>query len=302
MGFCTLIWGGGRVVKSATKLALKTSIPASLIGMTIIAFGTSLPELIASIFANIKNAPDIVVGNVVGSNIFNILLVVGISSLLSPLRFSEKKDLEKDLRLLIIASLTLFLFIFNLSFSVFEALSCLVVAGIIFYISFKTKKDPIVEDIEEAKNIYLEWFFLVLGLVGLLLGAHFMLESALILGRSLGISERILGIFLVSVGTGIPELTVSVFAAFKRQADLAIANIVGSNLINTLGITGFAGLFGTLTIDKDLVFFDSLFMIFITLIFFGLIYVRKANFIPRWLGGLFILLYLGYIALALVFI
>ncbi|MCB9025763.1 MAG: calcium/sodium antiporter [Bdellovibrionaceae bacterium] len=295
-GFAILLVGGELLVKGSVSLAVRLKISPAIIGLTIIAAGTSAPELVTSILAAIKNAPDMAMGNVIGSNIFNILGILGVASIIKPNRV-DSSFMKVEIPMLIICTILLLILSWDMQIESFEGLLCLIVLAILFYISiYRAKKVgyEAEEEIEVLRTPFHDIGFLLIGCFALLGGAHISLENGIELGRLAGLSERIIGITIISVGTGLPEFATTVIAAYKGQNDIAVGNIIGSNLINTMGVVGGASLFKGLTVSEEIARFDNLILLGVTIFFFVVLLVSKAR-ITRPMGLIFSLAYVAYI-------
>ncbi|MCB0356900.1 MAG: calcium/sodium antiporter [Bdellovibrionales bacterium] len=300
LGFVILLSGGEFLVKSAVSIAARLKISPAIIGLTIIAAGTSAPELVTSLFASLKNAPDVAIGNIVGSNIFNILAILGFASLIKPNRV-DIDFMRIEIPMLIICTILLIGFSWDLKFEQIEGVLSLFVLAVLFYISiYRAKKVEFeaADEIQILKSPWLDAGFLLLGIAALVGGAHLALENGIVLGRLLGLSERIIGITIISIGTGLPELATSVVAAYKGHNDIAIGNVIGSNLVNTMGVAGVATSFKTLEISEELAHFDTLILLAVTIFLFVIIFLSK-QIINRAMGLLFIILYIAYIGLVI---
>lgn len=298
IGFTILIYGSDLLVKTSVSLALRLKVSPAIIGLTIVALGTSAPELITTLIATYKNAPDIALGNVVGSNIFNILAIVGIACLLRPNKVNQQ-ILNFDFPVLLLCT-GLFLWIaWNGQVSRLEG--GLFALGLVAYIVStiwlsRRKGNPPSPDLEaSSRGLIHDVSFLGLGFIALLGGAHLALEGGVWMGTLFGLSERIIGVTIISVGTGLPELATSAVAAYKGRTDLALANVIGSNIANTLGIVGMAALLTPLAASPQIVQKDSIWMMAGTLAVFILILLGRKHTLGRMAGGLCALTYVVYI-------
>jgi len=264
-GIILLYFGAESLVKGSSRLASSLGIRAMVIGLTIVAYGTSAPEAIVGILANLKNNPQIALGNIIGSNIANIGLILGISALVSPLKV-QFSTLKKELPVLVVTVLVLFLFALDLKISRFEGL--VLFSGTVFftlYLIFRTVKEYqdsqlilIREEFEREyslankKKIRLtkQILFILFGLVGLLCGAHLLLRSAVFFAHHFGISEWIIGLTLVAIGTSLPEMATSIVAAHRKEPDIALGNVLGSNIFNILFALGVAALVNPIPVEK----------------------------------------------------
>jgi cation:H+ antiporter len=238
VGLVALFFGGEFLVRGASAIARNFRLSPMLIGLTIVGFGTSTPELLVSLQAALNEQPGIAVGNILGSNIANILLILGVSALIAPLVIPFSK-VRNDLFIMIGASVGLYAVLLDGGLSLVEG--AVMVALLIAYIIFaiRTGSDHHHPD-EDARPLpaWQSWGMVIGGLVVLMVGARLLVDSAVEIATSYGISQAVIGLTIVAVGTSLPELATSVIAAFRRQTEIAVGNIVGSNIYNILGILG----------------------------------------------------------------
>jgi cation:H+ antiporter len=249
-GFVMLVKGADLFVDGASGIATKFGIPQLVIGLTIVAMGTSAPEAAVSITAAFGGSADITIGNIVGSNILNILIILGISALVYPLAI-QKSTLIVDIPVVLLATAVLYLLGFDGNISRIDAVIMLVIfAAYLSYLFIGAKKEASLQkaentDAEEnaAKEISLlkASIFTVIGLALIIGGSNFVVNSATAIAKALGLSQRFIGLTIVALGTSLPELFTSVTAALKKNSDIAIGNIVGSNIFNILFIVGLSG-------------------------------------------------------------
>jgi len=269
-----LIKGADLVVKEAERVALKFDIPEFIIGASLIAFGTSLPEMAASISATLNNKPEMAVGNVIGSVIFNITLVLGLVFLLSK-KINPKRDIfEKDSAWSLIPIFTFILIVYDSQITRFEGIVFIVL--MFSYLYFLSKENIITEEIdEELKKEPLSWpktiTFLIIGFVLVVVGAEYTIESASNLAKTFGVSEWVISLILIALGTSLPELVVSIVASLKNKGEMAIGNIIGSNVANFTMVLGSASIVKPLNVTISEYSFDiltalivSILLIFIT--------------------------------------
>lgn len=308
LGMVILIKGGGWTIDGAVEIAHHYGMPPLLVGFTIVAFGTSLPELIASINANIKGYPSIAVGGMIGSNISNILLVIGVSAFIMPLSVNIK-TLRNDFIMLAITSIawSYLLAYHNISWAIGVTSIGLLIAYIVFqYHASKSDehKAKIVlaseqEAVEQAPVNHGKAIMMVIGgLIGLALGAELLIRGAVTTARIVGIKESVIGLTLVALGTSLPELTTCAMAALKKQADIIIGNIIGSNIFNLMMVLGGIGIiktYGITDTEPLLIAQDIPFMLGVTAAFMLTLIVFKK--IPRPIGLLYSLAYVGYMVL-----
>ncbi|MBF8963788.1 calcium/sodium antiporter [Pontibacter sp. FD36] len=305
-GFVALIFGADKLVDAASSLAKKLGIPNIVIGLTIVAFGTSAPELVVNVFASINNNTEMVLGNVLGSNIFNVLAILGISSVIYPLTVKRNTTwLEIPLSLLAAVAV---LFVANDVFldsaeanliSRSDGLLLLLFFCIFLVYNLMIAKGGNEDDEEsETKDYtYLKAiFFIALGLGGLILGGRLIVTSAVGIAQAFGLSERIIGLTIVSVGTSLPELATSVVAVRKKNVDIAIGNVVGSNIFNIFLILGVSTVVTPLQVSAAS-FTDIIFNIGAGLLLFIFIFTGRGRQLARWEGIIFLLLYLAYLGL-----
>jgi cation:H+ antiporter len=287
LGLLILLLAGDALVKGAVNLSLRIGIPALIVSLTVVAFGTSAPELLISIKAVMDNVPGIALGNVVGSNTANILLVLGIPALLATMHTSECNT-RKSFNHMIAASL---LFIALAYRGVFDWVSSLILLAALAAMLYDAARDarahksadaasPAVDE-EELEGVDPDmpgWriaLFLVLGLVGLPLGASLLVDNATIIAKAFGVSDTVIGLTLVAIGTSLPELATTVMAALRRQADVALGNVIGSNMFNLLGIIGVAGLVGPIAVDPAFLQFDLWVMLAASLVLIPFVYLNQ---------------------------
>jgi len=302
LGLLILLLAGDVLVRGAVNLSLRLGVPALIVSLTIVAFGTSAPELLIAIAAIQDEAPGIALGNVVGSNTANILLVLGVPALLVGLDTGEFNT-RKTYLFMIAATL---LFIVICAFGPIGALQGLILLAALAFVLFdqfreamthrKTASD---EDEEEPEGADPEmpwrriWIYLGLGLIGLPLGADLLVDSSVDIAREFGISETVIGLTLVAIGTSLPELATTVMAAFRRQADVALGNVIGSNMFNLLAIMGVASFFGPLHIAPELMMRDIWVMVAASLALIP--FVLMGRDLTRGFGVGFLVIYAIYI-------
>jgi cation:H+ antiporter len=237
LGLVALFFGGEYLVRGASAIARKFNLSPMVIGLTIVGFGTSAPEMLVSVQAALAGQPAIAIGNVLGSNIANILLILGISALIAPLLIPVRK-LWRDLAFMLAA--TAIIWVMLLDGQVTRLDGILLLAGLVIFliVAFVTGKSDEDQSIEGDIPQWKAWAMTLGGLVVLVIGARFLVDSATDIARTFGISEAIIGLTIVAVGTSLPELATSVVAAIRKQTEIAVGNIVGSNIFNIFGILG----------------------------------------------------------------
>lgn len=253
-GFFLLFFGGDWLVDGGIALARKFRISSLVIGMTIVAFGTSAPELLVSMISAIKGSAGIAMGNVLGSNIANIGLILGLTAILCPIPTQNTKILANGL-VMIFASVILLIFSLNSGISRLEGL--VLFAGIILFTTISISKGRSVSAGQETqevvqgkvKSIAAAILLIILACFMLAFGADFMVDGATVLARSMGVSDKVIGLTIVALGTSLPELAASIAAAIKKEMDISIGNIIGSNIFNILCVLGVSGSIRPITFE-----------------------------------------------------
>lgn len=297
LGLLILLLAGDALVKGAVNLSLRIGIPALIVSLTIVAFGTSAPELLISIKAVLDNVSGIAMGNVVGSNTANILLVLGIPALLATMHTSECNT-KKSFNHMIAATLLFILLAYR---GVFDWVSSLILLTALAAMLFDAARDALAhqreangepavdeDDLEGVDPDMPGWrigVFLLLGMIGLPLGASLLVDNATIIAKAFGVSDTVIGLTLVAIGTSLPELATTVMAALRRQADVALGNVIGSNMFNLLAIIGVAGLVGPINVDPAFLRFDLWVMLGASLLLIPFVYLCK-NITRLWGIGL----------------
>ena len=265
-----LIWGADLLIEQSERIALKFGIPEFIIGATLIALGTSLPEMAASIAASYNGQSEIAVANVIGSNVLNITLVLATVFLIARNINPNRDFFAKDSTWALVPVLVFILMIIDGVISRFDAILLLLLMGAYLMFLLNDAKNMPKEDMSALEDDHFSWVkttpTLVAGLILVILGAHYTVESASSIAKSFGISEWVIGIIMVSLGTSLPELTVSITAAMKGKVDMAIGNIIGSNMANTTVVLGAAALINPLTVNASSYLFDIATMIVATLL------------------------------------
>ncbi len=302
-GFLLLIYGANLLVDSASSLARKLNVPNIVIGLTIVAFGTSAPELVVNVFASVKQSSAIVMGNVIGSNIFNVLVILGISALLYPIAVKTNTTWI-EIPLSFLAALVVLIAASDIFLDKYTVNTISRIEGILYLCFFmiflvystqimKTgqyQEEIPVKDYSILKSVLL----ILLGLVMLLTGGRFIVNSAVSIARMMGITERVISITIVSAGTSLPELATSVAAAGKKNVDIAIGNIVGSNIFNIFLILGLSATIHPIIIPSGS-FTDMFVNLFAGLLLFIFVFTGTGRKIERWEGGILISVYVFYL-------
>ncbi|WP_237072561.1 calcium/sodium antiporter [Pseudaestuariivita rosea] len=287
LGLVILLLAGDALVKGAVNLSLRLGIPALIVSLTIVAFGTSAPELLIGIKAVLDDAPGIALGNVVGSNTANVLLVLGIPAMISVLHTSTCNT-RKSFLYMIFATLLFIGLAFLGPFTWWHGLILLLVLSLILGEQLiearrhrrqsKAEAAEAGEEEVEGADPSMRWWkiimFLLLGLIGLPLGADLLVTNAVIIATSFGVSETVIGLTLVAIGTSLPELATTVMAALRQQAAVALGNVIGSNMFNLLAIIGITSLVGAIPVDASFLRFDLWVMLGASLILIPFVFFR----------------------------
>jgi cation:H+ antiporter len=303
IGLALLIFGGDFLVKGAVGLALSKNISPLIIGMTIVSFGTSAPEMLVCINAALQpgDANLMSMGNIIGSNIANLSLVLGATALVASIPV-EKPSIKQDWPILFISSLIFILFSWDLQVVWWEGI--ILFTGVIvftFFMIWKNKGniavDLPVEDLPETSNSKNVWLknigFLALGIVGLFYGAEWLLSSATNIALAFGVSPYIIGVTILAVGTSIPELTTSVIAAYKKETEIALGNLIGSNIFNILAVVGLTSIISPMKLTQSAFNYDMMWMLAIAVLIFPFMIWKKL--IQRWMGVILVLVYSCYV-------
>lgn len=296
-GLIGLFFGGEALVRGSVGIARRMAISPLLIGLTVVGFGTSTPELLVSVQAALRGVPDIAVGNIVGSNIANILLIVGLTSLVWPIRVSGG-TLRRDTAVMVAAAIAL-VPIFAMG-EIGWLPGAVLVLGLVGYLiwSYLQPGDAVDDDADASvpASMLLSGLWVLGGLVVLIFGARFLVDGSVSIARGFGISEAFIGLTIVAVGTSLPELATSIIAAFRRQSEIAIGNIVGSNIFNVLGILGVTALIKPIPVADRFLTFDLPIMIAASLALTALLLTRPV--IGRGIGLVVLIAYVAYVWLA----
>ncbi len=296
IGFVLLMGGAEYLVKGAVAIANKLKIPTIIVGLTIVAFGTSTPEFVVSIKAALNNSAGISLGNVIGSNTANILLILGITALISPIK-CRRRIFLRDYKFLLAVSILFNIFAFSGTFVLWHGIILLVMLVWFVYHNYKnTKQEDIAEDGTSPiadKN----WLYVLSltagGLIGILYGAETLVKGAVQMARLLGVSEETIGLTIIAVGTSLPELATTVLATIRKQTGVALGNIVGSNIWNIVFIMGFTSTITEVAVPTQFINYDIWVMLFATVILYPAM-MTKAR-LTRLEGFLFVVVYTLYI-------
>ncbi|MFD2516749.1 calcium/sodium antiporter [Salinimicrobium flavum] len=303
IGFVVLIFGATKLVDAASSLAARLGVPSIVIGLTIVAFGTSAPELVVNVFAATTGSTEMVLGNVLGSNIFNVLGILGISAIIYPLTVKTNTTwLEIPLSLL--AAIAVFIVAADVLLdgtapniiTRSDALTLLLFFLIFLVYNLMVAKGNTDEEMISTENYTVgkAVLFIILGLAGLILGGRLIVINAVNIAEVIGLSERVIGLTVVSIGTSLPELATSIIAVRKKNVDIAIGNVVGSNIFNIFLILGISGSIMPLHI-AEATFFDILINILAGFLLFIFVFTGKGRQLERWEGIVLVTLYVAYL-------
>ncbi|MEP7703318.1 calcium/sodium antiporter [Paraglaciecola sp. 25GB23A] len=303
-GFILLVWSADRFVEGASSTAKHAGMPSLLIGMVIVGFGTSAPEMVVSAMAALDGNPDLALGNAIGSNIVNTGLILGVTALIMPIMV-QSKIVRKEIPLLLLIGLLVGYFLWDGALTRFEAVLLLVgffvLIGWSIFSAMKGKGDALESEMEQelvahAMPIKKAIFWLVLGLVLLIVSSRVLVWGAVSIAHALGVSDLIIGLTIVALGTSLPELAASVIAVRKGEHDIAIGNVVGSNMFNLLAVTGIAGVISPMTsLSSDVLSRDWLVMMGMTVALLVMAYgFRRAGRINRFEGAGLLVAFCAY--------
>ncbi len=306
LGLAALVLGAESLVRGAGRLATTLGVSPLVVGLTVVAFGTSAPEVAVSVNAALSGSTDIAVGNVVGSNIFNILFILGISALITPL-VVHAQIIRQEIPILIGSCLMLFAFSADDRITAVESILLLLTlaAYTVFLIIQSRKESQEIMDEYAAENlkqsrwdspVYVQIGLIAIGLVLLVQGSEWLVDAAVIFARHMGVSDIVIGLTIVAAGTSMPEVATSVMAAFKGERDIAVGNVVGSNTFNILGGLGITGLIAPagIVVPPSLMNFDL--WVMLAVCFACIPVFISGREIARWEGAVFLGYYIAYVA------
>jgi cation:H+ antiporter len=306
VGLVMLLVGGDTFIKGAASLARKWNVSPIVIGLTVVAFGTSAAELVVNIFAAVQGTPDLAIGNILGSNISNILLVLGISAIIYPISVKQG-TIWKEIPLGIMAVVVLFVlsadvYFGNSNINILTRGDGLILLAFFIIFMYYTYGLTKVKGENEGDVKTYPWsstiLFVLLGLGGLVLGGKLLVDNGTIIARLFGMSELFIGLTVVAIGTSLPELAASAIAAYRHHDDLAIGNVVGSNIFNVFWVLGLTPMISPIPVNSD-ANTDILVAILAAALLFAFMFVghkHKRYKLRRWQGVVFVLLYISYLA------
>lgn len=310
IGFALLIKGADVFVEGASSIAKKFNVPSMIIGLTIVAMGTSAPEAAVSVTSSLAGQNDMSVANVVGSNFFNILVVLGVSSIIAKLPV-QKETIKKDTPFLILVSVLLLAFGINLKLGRLEGLVLLVLFTYFLVNTIKSAKkatentssesgeSAIAVETETTSEISLPKTILIsiIGIIGIVVGGDMVVDSATSIATAFGMSANLVGLTIVAVGTSLPEFVTSIVAIKKGETEIAIGNVIGSNVFNILLVLGLAAVINPIPMSM-FAFIDIIFMVLITLLLY--LFMKKKNSLVKGQGIILVVLYIGYMAYTII--
>lgn len=301
LGLIVLLVAGDLLVRGAVNFSLRIKIPAFIVSLTVVALGTSAPELLVAIRAILDNSPGIALGNVVGSNIANVFLVLGIPALIAGINTRECNT-RKNYVFMMIATVLFLSLAFTGNFSLPQGILFLILLALFLLITARDTlkmQDKISNlEVENADPNLVFWkiiLFLSLGFIGLPIGADILVKNASLIAKSYGLSDEVIGLTLVALGTSLPELATTLMAALRKQADVALGNVIGSNIFNLFAIVGITTMFGDIPIAPSFFNFDFWIMFGAGIVLFPFVYMR-VNINRLW-GAFLTLTYAAYLYL-----
>ncbi len=307
LGFGLLILGAGKLIEGSSSIARKFNLPEIVIGLTIVSLGTSAPELVINVVAASKGESAMVLGNVMGSNIFNVLLILGITSFVSKLSVKRNTTwLEIPLSLMGAVLVLVVVSDKLLDKGTINVISridgivllCLALIFLVYNLELAKKENEYQQEVIIEKPFYISILWLFAGMAGLIFGGRLIVENAVSISRILGISERVIAITVVSVGTSLPELATSIMAVRKGKVDLAIGNVIGSNIINIFFVLGISSIVNPILV-ADNSFLDIGVNLLAGVLLFVFLLFSKGRHLKRWNGFVFLLIYIAYILILL---
>ena len=298
LGLVVLVVGGEFLVRGAVAIAYRYKLSPLVVGMTIVSFGTSAPELLVSLQAALIGAPDIAIGNVIGSNISNLALVLGITAMIFPMPVKDD-TIKIDWPMMMGATVLFYLaIVFDNKLNWYEGLAFVVilVTFIVWLIRksrTENKEEEKIMQKEEATSMLYPILLVIVGCVGLALGANWLLEGAKKVAVNIGMSEHVIGVTIIAFGTSVPELTTSCIAAFRKQTDISLGNLIGSNLFNILAILGITGMVKEIKISAEVFNYDIFWLLGLSLFILPLVLLQKR--ISRIGGVMLFVIYISYL-------
>ncbi|HKL09557.1 MAG TPA: calcium/sodium antiporter [Bacteroidales bacterium] len=301
VGLFLLIFSGDFLVRGSVSLAAHFKVSKLVIGVVIVSLGTSAPELVVSLDAALKGHPDISVGNVIGSNIANIALILGLSALISPIKV-QKKGIHLDWIVMMVASFLLLFFSLNLKLQFFEGVLMVTLLALYIFWSIRKSRKEKLASLETSPKpqykLWLSFIFVLISTAGLIYGAEFLVRGASAIAIKMGVDERVISVSVIALGTSLPELATSIAAAARKEMDVFIGNIIGSNIFNIFAILGLTSIITTIDVNPMAIKFDIIWMLALALLLFVFLLPLRKGTISRWKGMTFLTIYVTYIYLA----
>ncbi len=301
VGLYVLIKGANTLIGGAESLSVSYNIDPFAIGLTVVAFGTSLPEFFVSFIGNLSDKSDIAIGNILGSNVANIVLILGISAVLKPV-IMDKVTIKYDLPITFAVSLTFYLFMFDGNITRINGVILTAAFALyIYYVAWRSRKfneDLLEDEIEVHKSRSKDLLLIFLGIVGLYVGSDLTIRGASGIARMLGVTELAIGLTIVSIGTSLPELAATVVAIRRDNHKIGVGNIIGSNVFNILFVMGLSSIAKPFSVNPDNIVFWGPIMLFVTLLLYPLSY--KKNLISKSSGIFMLVLYVFYVCLSFI--
>lgn len=294
-GIALVLWGADRLTDGAVAIAERMHISQMVIGLTIVAMGTSMPEFFVSFMSALKDTPDMAVGNVVGSNIFNTLLIVGCAALVTPIMILPA-TVKKDIPFAMVASVALLLMCLDGNISRIDAVVLLVLFAVFMYFTLKGAKEneqSMQQTSAKSSKSFMSVVWIVVGLVCLVFGSNLFVDATTVIARQLGVSDAVIGLTIIAGGTSFPELATSVVSARKGQSGIAIGNVLGSNVFNILLILGVTGVMSPMTLQG--ITTVDLTMLVVSMVMLWLFSFTKYT-LARWEGAVLTIVFIGYIS------
>lgn len=307
VGIFFLVKGADFLVEGSSEIAKKIKISPFVIGLTIVAFGTSVPELIVNVFAAFNGSTGVAFGNIIGSNIANILLVLGVVAIMKPIKV-DSSTVWKQIPFALLAAIVLFissnyLFLDNINLTSLTRVSgliflCFFAIFIYYVISISKRKGAELDvkdfDIKGRKNSFAAASLIVVGLIGLYFGGNWVVDGAVFMAKQLGLSDFLISATIIAIGTSLPELVTGVKSVLRNKEDIGVGGAIGSNIFNIFWILGITALISPVVVPS-FINSDILFLIGSTLLLFSFMFIGKKHELSRWQGVLFLLLYVLYI-------
>jgi cation:H+ antiporter len=298
-GLILLVFGGDFLVQSSIRIATYLRVSPMVVGLTIVSFGTSFPELVVSVNAALSGHTDISIGNVVGSNIANIALVLGITAIIKPMSLT-RNNLVIDWPLMLLASVVLLLVSMDGVIELYEGLLLLI--GLIGYnlLTMKLGRKESMEEYESSSkpmmsNVLRSLLILVASLVTLIFGANILIDGAVTIAEGFGVSERVIAVTIIAFGTSMPELATSLIAIRKNEIGLSLGNLIGSNIFNVLAILGVTSTMTEVGVSEQILHFDMYWLLGIPILAYPLLLWKQQ--VQRWMGLIMLAAYISYIVL-----